>query len=368
VVGSLTLAAAAQPAYVAHSVNENGRSPLPENIDSIDSKYLVVVEWSDYVGARSRVAVMEVDNTSSAPSFIVQAGGSTAAYTDGGEVPVNGIEAIVTDVMNRTGRFRLIERQQLDEVLKEQDLAASGRVASPSGAKMGNVLGAQYLVQVVITSYETRTSSSDSGVGGFLTSRVPLIGGVNVSQAEGSVALNFRLIDAETSEVVYTRQIESKITEGGVDLAGAGLIGDVGLSGFMNQYSRTPIGQAVIAGVNKGVYELVKNIGAAQATGSVVQSKDGQVWINLGQGVVEIGDRLLIERKGEELIDPDTGMSLGGTATPVGEIEVSRVEEKYSIARKVSFSTEPIRGDKVISTAPPPSMEYASQFAPPGNK
>ena len=236
--------------YVAYAKTDKGSAPLPEDIDPIDSEYLVIVEWGDYVGARSRVAVLEVDNTSTAPSYIISVGDTSAGYASGGQVPVNGIEAIVTDVMNRTGRFRLIERNQLDQILKEQDLASSGRVAGPSGARTGNVLGAQYLVQVVVTSYETKTSGSNKGMGGFLRNQVPVIGGVNVKNAEGSVGMNFRLIDAETSEVVYTKQIESRIKEGGIAFGGGGIIGDLGLGGFMSEYARTPIGQAVIAGIN----------------------------------------------------------------------------------------------------------------------
>lgn len=354
----------AETNYVAYSETAAGRSPLPENIDAIDSKYLVVVRWGDYAGARSRVAVMDVDNTSTAPSFVISTVGSSSQYTDGGQVPVNGIEAIVTDVLNRSGRFRLIERNQLQAVLKEQDLATSGRVAAPSGAKTGNVLGAEYLVQVVVTSYETRTSGRDAAVGGLLK-RVPLISGVNVKSAEGSVGMNFRLIDAQTSEVIHTRQVESKIKESGVSIEGAGIVDDLGLGGFISEYSRTPIGQAVIAGVNKGVYGLVKQIGATPTQGSVVQSKGDQVWINLGASVVAPGDRLLVERQGEELIDPDTGISLGETSTPVGEIEVAKVEEKFSIARIVNTSETPARGDRVISTAPASAMEFARQFVPP---
>ena len=100
----------------------------------------------------------------------------------------------------------------------------------------------------------------------------------------------------------------------------------------------------------------------------MVQNKGGQIWVNLGKGVVESGDRLLVERKGEELIDPDTGISLGSTDTPVGEIEVTQVEDKFSIGRVIRSSTDPARGDKVISTVPPPSMEYATSFVPPGKK
>ena len=60
----------------------------------------------------------------------------------------------------------------LGQVLREQDLVSSGCIAKPSGAKTGNVLGAQYLVQLVITDYEAKTSGTNSGIGGLVTSRV----------------------------------------------------------------------------------------------------------------------------------------------------------------------------------------------------
>ena len=50
-----------------------------------------------------------------------------------------------------------------DRALGEQDLASSGRVAAPSGAATGQVLGAEILVQVVITDYEEKTSGSTTG-------------------------------------------------------------------------------------------------------------------------------------------------------------------------------------------------------------
>lgn len=230
-------------------------------------------------------------DTSSATSFQVVArdGESVAWGTEQANmVPVNGIEAIVTDVMNRTGRFRLVERQALDSVLQEQDLVTSERVSKPSGARTGNVLGAQYLVQAVVTDYAANVSG---GIGGFVSNRLPaVIGAVGVKSGLGRVGMNFRLIDAETSEVVYTRQIESIIRErgltfGGIAIARRGLFG-----GFFSSYARTPIGQAVIAGLNKGVYKLAKQVGTEPASGSVVRAEGDRVWVNLGRGVVAAGD------------------------------------------------------------------------------
>lgn len=368
--GGLLLCGAAHGDYLAYAVGEKSKLPLPESIDAIEARYLVNVEWGDYVGGRPRVAVLPVDNTSSASSFEVVArnGESVTWESEGADmVPVNGIEAIVTDAMNRTGRFRLVERQELDSVLREQDLVTSERVSKPSGAKTGNVLGAKYLVQVVVTDYEANVSErKGGGLGGFVSDRLPaVVGAVGVKSGQGRVGMNFRLIDAETSEVVYTKQIESVIRERGLTFGGLAIPDGGVLGGFFSGYARTPIGQAVIAGTNKGIYELVKRIGAEPASGSVVRAEDDRVWVNLGQGVVAVGDVLRIVAKGEELIDPETGLSLGSMDTELGSVRVTVVQEQFSIAETVSMSGTPSRGDGVVSTAAPPGIEFAQGWERP---
>jgi len=372
IVGALVcglLAHGAYAEYLAYAVGEKAEIPLPQTIDRIDAKYLLNVKWGAYAGAKSRIAVMEVDNNSSSSSFSVSGPGGQSyswSYDNADQVPVNGIEAIVTDVMNQTGRFRLVERQVLGSVLSEQDLAASGRVAKPSGAKTGNVLGAQFLVQMVITDYEAKTSGTNSGIGGLVTGRIPGLGGLGVKNAKGRVGMNIRLIDAETSEVLYTKQIESVIKESGLTVGGAAFGSGGGLGGFFSNYSKTPIGQAVIAGINKSVYELIKEIGAAPATGSIIKVENKQVWVNMGTGAVASGDLLTVMAKGEELIDPETGISLGSSDSEVGSVRVNQVQEKFSIADVVSMSERAKRGDRVVSTAAPPSIEYASNWKKPG--
>ena len=354
--------------YLAYSVSEKGRSPLPERIDEIQAKHLLNVEWGDFAGKKTRVGVLEVDNNSSASSYkITDSSGNTYESewnAGGGMVPVNGIEAIVTDTMNRTGRFRLVERAALGDVLGEQDLASSGRVAKPSGAATGKVLGAELLVQVVVTDYEENTSGSSGGAGGLLR-KVPLVGGVGIKSGKGRVGLNFRLIDATTSEVLYTKQVESVIKQSGLTIAGAGWTGDALLGGFISSYAKTPIGQAVIAGINKGVYELIKEIGARPAEGSVIKAEGKRVWLNIGDDGVNMGDRLTVMSKGEELIDPDTGISLGSTDTALGDIEIIQVAEKFSVAQWATLAQAPNRGDRVVSQAPAPTIEFADKWKPP---
>ena len=352
--------------YVAYSVGEMEKSPLPERVDKVDTKYLLNIEWGDYAGRKARLGVLEVDNNSATSSYTVSTMMGSVDYsasTTG--VPVNGIEAIVIDSLSQTGRFRLVERTELGDVLAEQDLASSGRIAKPSGAKTGNVLGAEYLVQLVVTDYESKTSGTDKGVGGILTRRVPLLGGIKAGSSTGRVGLNIRLIDAETSEITFTKQIEAVIKETNLAFGGAGLIGDVGLGGFMSEYSKTPVGQAVIAGINQAVFELIKQVGAKPPEGSIVKADAAQIYTNLGADAVAVGDRLQVLKKGEELIDPETGISLGGSTTVMGEIEVSQVQEKFSIARPVSLSATPDRGDMVKGTKAAAPLEFARSWKKP---
>lgn len=352
--------------YVAYSVGDNEKSPLPERVDKVDTKYLLNIEWGDYAGRKARLGVLEVDNNSSTSSYTVSTMMGSVDYsasTTG--VPVNGIEAIVIDSLSQTGRFRLVERTELGDVLAEQDLASSGRVAKPSGAKTGNVLGAEYLVQLVVTDYESKTSGTNKGVGGILTRKVPLLGGIKAGSSTGRVGLNIRLIDAETSEITFTKQIEAVIKETNLAFGGAGLIGDVGLGGFMSEYSKTPVGQAVIAGINQAVFELIKQVGAKPPEGSIVKADAAQIYVNLGADSVAVGDRLQVLKKGEELIDPETGISLGGSTTVMGEIEVSQTQEKFSIARPVSLSATPDRGDIVKGTKAAAPLEFAKSWKKP---
>ena len=368
VIGALTIAGPqfAAADYVAYSIGKKSKSPLPERVDDVETKYLLNIEWGEYAGRQARLGVLEVDNNSSMSSYTVSTAMGSVDYsasTTG--VPVNGIEAIVIDSLSQTGRFRLVERTELGDVLAEQDLASSGRVAKPSGAKTGNVLGAEYLVQLVVTDYETNTSGTDGAVGGLLRSKVPLLGGIKAGKSTGRVGLNVRLIDAETSEITFTKQIEAVINESSFGFGGVGWGSDLALGGFLNSYSKTPVGQAVIAGVNQAVFELIKQVGAKPAEGSIVKADAAQIYTNLGADSVAVGDRLQVMKKGEELIDPETGISLGGSMTSLGEIEVSQVQEKFSIARPVSLSTTPDRGDKVMGTKVAAPLEFASGWKKP---
>ena len=128
----LWLCGTAHGDYLAYAVGERSKLPLPESIDrhrgeSISSTSSGATTAAGAPGWRCCRWTTPVPRRASRSS-----GGTAESVTweieHANQVPVNGIEAIITDVMNRTGRFRLVERQALDSVLREQDLVTSERV------------------------------------------------------------------------------------------------------------------------------------------------------------------------------------------------------------------------------------------------
>jgi len=89
---------------------------------------------------------------------------------------------LVTEFSEREG-MQVIERQQLFEVLREQDLALSGRVDESSAIEVGRLLGAQY----VLTGQAT--------------------------DIVGNLRMDIRAVDVETSEIVAVLKMSGRTTQ-----------------------------------------------------------------------------------------------------------------------------------------------------------
>ena len=143
---------------------------------------------------------------------------------------------VLSNELSATGDFKVIERQKINAVLAEQDLASSYRMRPGSSPHTGNITGAQYLVTGSVASYTEDSSNTGGGLsfGGFH------VGG---GQAEAYVAIDLRVIDAETSEVVFSRTVEGRSSDKSIRLAGyvSGVGGDFG------HKKKTPASKAVRA-------------------------------------------------------------------------------------------------------------------------
>jgi curli biogenesis system outer membrane secretion channel CsgG len=143
---------------------------------------------------------------------------------------------MLTNELAGTEKFKVVERAKLGPVLEEQDLAASGRVSKSTGAKIGKLTGAQYLVMANLSAFE----SDVKGTGGGVSFRGISVGG---KKEDAYLAVDLRVIDTTTGEIAYTRTVEARASSSGLNV---GLYRG-GFGGNLGKYEKTPTGKAIRA-------------------------------------------------------------------------------------------------------------------------
>lgn len=146
------------------------------------------------------------------------------------------LAGMLSNELQGTEKFRIVERDKLDRVLAEQDLADSGRIAKGTGAKIGKVTGAQYLVFATVSSYEENVTNSGAGISYHGI-------GIGGRKDEAYIAIDLRVVDTTTGEIAYSRSVEARSGGYGLNL---GLYRG-GFGGEMSKYEKTPAGKAIRA-------------------------------------------------------------------------------------------------------------------------
>jgi curli biogenesis system outer membrane secretion channel CsgG len=258
-----------------------------------------------------RVAIWDFENNSE---------GRWWFHNQLGDAARNQIDNAFSENEELSRRFTVVEREKLAMVMKEQGLATSGAVDAQSAAKIGQILGVKYIITGGIDKFAINTTRG--GIGG--------IGG-NRTTADASISLRF--IDTTTAERVVSVSADGRVNKGGGFIRGASLSRDDewGIASEAVEKASEEVVKKLTAG------NSLERVSEAAGTGGGVDMRvikvDGQTaYINVGRtSGIKVGDKFTIHRKGEDLVDPATGMNLGATEKQVGTAVVSEVQERFSI-------------------------------------
>ncbi len=144
--------------------------------------------------------------------------------------------------------------------------------------------------------------------------------------------------------MLYTTTERATAGSWGFGLGGLGG-GFGGLGGFKKN---APMNYAVLSCIHKGIYRLAMWLKDRAWSGSVMKVAEERIYINAGSDKgIEMGMTLTVLSKGEELIDPETGLSKGAETEAIGSLMVTAVKEGYSIASIVQGCAGIKRGDLV---------------------
>jgi curli biogenesis system outer membrane secretion channel CsgG len=266
------------------------------------------------LATRKSIAVMAFRPASSTFSF----GGS----------PVQGIDLArtladkTTERMVQTGVLTVLDRQHIDEVAKERNFVELYGRTPEELARFGKMLGADLLLVGSIETAGLETTSQTVEASGYSFSR---------SYAGMSVAA--RLLDVQTGAITWADTLRigfdhsqlSRMFGGGTPDASGTLIA------LDDEMSMALVGAVV---------ENVAPIKVALVDGNTI-------WLNRGTGRLEPGMRLQVRGGGMEVVDPDTGESLGQAERMLAVIEVVSVDAKKSQCTLIEGAGEELRPGQI---------------------
>ncbi|MDD4871259.1 MAG: CsgG/HfaB family protein [Kiritimatiellae bacterium] len=252
----------------------------------------------------------------------------------------HNLSIMLESALYDTGRFVVVEREKLGDVLLEQDLVASGRTAKAKKvAQTGLVRPARYIATGAVTTAEEGTSG---GLGGISFRNISLGGGKSSAQ----ITIIAKLVDTTTSEVVAKKSIVGKAGRVNMNVG----LSVKGISTELGGFKKTPMGEAAQDCINQAAIFLAKEMEKIKFDGCVVKVSGNTVIINRGSEFgVEVGQTMSMVEEGELLTDPNSGAILGREKGKVlGSLKVSRVDEKMSYCDIVSGEKSPKPGTLVI--------------------
>ena len=268
-----------------------------------------------------------------------------------------GIQAMLTQRITQDGKFTVVERRKVNEVIHEQDFDASNRVKRGTGARIGQIKGADLTLMGDIVVFGRDDRRVGGGAGGGTFGAGAVVGGYKAT-GKAVVVLDYRIVDVETSEVVASGEArgESKRTSagGGAGFWGGGVIGGAGINMTSSNFGETIIGEATMDAVNKLSADIAGKVlqGGAESRANdldalVADVSGATITINAGAAAgLAVGQTFTVYHKGKVIKDPATGEVLDVQTTPIGQMTITMVRDKIAMGN-YNGSATPVVGDVV---------------------
>ncbi|MCU0645785.1 MAG: hypothetical protein MUC94_16190 [bacterium] len=218
-------------------------------------------------------------------------------------------DMLVTELV-KSGKYKVIERQEIDKILSEQKMGQTGLVTPESAAKVGQLLGVELAIIGSVTEFGHKKSDTGGRIKGF---------GLGVSSTAATVGIDVRFINTNTGEILAADNVREEESKKGLSVSTPQV-------DFKNQndFDESVVGKATRKAIQKIMTMLDDKSVAIPWEGKIVIVKGNTVIINAGaEAGIQVGDVFYVYSKGEDLVDPDTGLSLGSLDTKIGSIQVT---------------------------------------------
>ena len=225
---------------------------------------------------------------------------------------IQSLDSQLIDRVNATRKFDVLSRSDLADVIKEQDLGASGNVEAKTAAKAGQLAGAKYLLVATVDDFQDYYEKAVfEGTGRSATKRIfrfSIVGKIyDSSTGKLLESANFQTGNDAFKQIQQERSYSVN-------------------NGLLSDEMMVAISRDMAQKIANHVVDVIYPV-------KVLIKRDNTVTINRGEGGgVAEGDTFNVFALGEELKDPDTGEVLGHEEVKVGKVKISQVNSKTSLA------------------------------------
>jgi hypothetical protein len=284
----------------------------------VNGDYIVTLKvWvydydSDYLSSRKKLAIMPLENAKGSYRFLNT------------NIPAKELSGKLAEHLNvllsGTNKFSILDRGYVRAYAQEKNILLSDDSPLKEKARLGQVLGADYMLVGTISDARLTAKTIESSVTGYPD-----------REFKARLAFNYRLILTSTRQVV--------------------LAGTVNISLETNEFKKlakkweprdldiTELSANLIAMAASDVTEKI--IDTLYPIRIADIEENGQVIITQGGKRITKGMLLDVFAEGKEIIDTDTNESLGKTDTIVATIKVDQVS--HGISRATAIDDSPTK-------------------------
>jgi curli biogenesis system outer membrane secretion channel CsgG len=225
---------------------------------------------------------------------------------------LESLNSQLIDRINATRKFDVVGRSDLNDILKEQDLGASGNVDAKTAAKAGKLAGASFLLVTTVDDFQDYVETATfTGTGRSATKRMFRLSVVG------------KLYDSSTGKLIESANLQT----------GNDAFKDISEERSYSTKDGNLTDEMMVAVARDLAQKIANHFADVIFPAKVLIRRDKEVTINRGEGGgVVVGDTFNAFALGQELIDPDTKESLGREEVKVGTVKITQVNPKTSTA------------------------------------
>ena len=225
---------------------------------------------------------------------------------------IESMNSQLIDRINATRKFDVVSRSDLNDILKEQDLGASGNVDAKTAAQAGKLTGATFLLVTTVDDFQDYVETATfEGTGRSSTKRIFRLSVVG------------KLYDSSTGKLIESANLQT----------GNDASKDITENRSYSTKDGNLTDEMMVAVARDMAQKIANHFADVIFPIKVLIRRDKEVTLNRGEGGgVAVGDTFNAFTLGQELIDPDTKESLGREEVKVGRVKITQVNPKTSMA------------------------------------